>query len=89
MLLTLLGVWNDQFCDGTWKHVLWIAKPQAAAGATPDPSALKQGLAKRIASRLARWKWLKYSDASDETDLGFLNLSLAAIGYLPRKTICL
>jgi hypothetical protein len=35
MLLTLLGVWNDQFCDGTCKRALWIAKPEAAAGATP------------------------------------------------------
>ena len=65
MLLTLLGVWNDQFIDGTCKHTLWIAKPQASAGAAPDAPVLKQELSKRIASRLARWKWLNYtSDTS-------------------------
>ena len=83
MRISLLGVWNDQFTDGSCKHPLWIAKPQAAA----DAPALKQELAKRIASRLAKWRWLNYSEASDETDLGFLNLSLAAAGYLPRNTV--
>ena len=28
MLLILLGVWNDNFCDGTCKHPLWLAKPR-------------------------------------------------------------
>ena len=83
MLLTLLGVWNDQFCDGTCKHALWIAKPQTAVGAVPVVPVLKQELSRRIAFRLARWKWLNYNEAHDETVLGFLNLSLAAAGYLP------
>jgi hypothetical protein len=87
MLLSLLGVWNDQFTDGSCKHSLWIAKPQAAADAPPDAPELKLELGKRIASRLAKWKWLNYSEASDETELGFLNLSLAAAGYLPRDTV--
>ena len=60
MLLTLLGVWNDQFCDGTCKYALWIAKPQAAVGAAPVLPVLKQELSKRIAFRLARWKWLNH-----------------------------
>ena len=87
MLLTLLGVWNDQFTDGSCKHSLWIAKPQAAADAAPAASELKLELSKRISARLAKWKWLNYSEASDETELGFLNLSLAAAGYLPRETV--
>ena len=89
MLLTLLGVWNDQFTDGSCKHSLWIAKPQAAADAQAPPAApeLKLELSKRIAARLAKWKWLNYSEASDETELGFLNLSLATAGYLPRGTV--
>ena len=87
MLLTLLGVWNDQFTDGTCRHALWIAKPQSAAGAAPDPPVFKLELSKRIASRLARWKWLNYSEAHDETELGFLILSLAAAGYLPRDSV--
>ena len=52
-----------------------------------DTPVLKLELSKRIASRLAKWKWLDYSEAHDETELGFLNLSLAAAGYLPRDTV--
>ena len=87
MLLTLLGVWNDLFTDGSCKHSLWIAKPQAAADAPPSGLVLKLELSKGISARLAKWKWLSYSEASDETELGFLNLSLAAPGYLPRDTV--
>ena len=50
-----MGEWNDQFTDGTCKHTLWIAKPQAAAGAAPDAPELKLELSKRIASRLDRF----------------------------------
>ena len=57
------------------------------ASAAPDLPALKQGLAKRIAYRLARWKWFCYTDASDETGIGFLDLSLVAAAYLPRETV--
>ena len=57
------------------------------ASAAPDLPALKQGLAKRIAYRLARWKWFCYTDASDETGRCVLNLSLAAAGYLPREAV--
>jgi hypothetical protein len=87
MLLSLLEVRNDQFTDGSCKHSLWIAKPQAAADAPPNAPELKLELSKRIASRLIKWKWLNYSEASDETKLGFLNLSLAPAGYLPRDTV--
>ena len=75
MLLPLLEVWNGQFTDGskTCKHSLWIAKHQAAADAPPNAPELKLELSKRIASRLTKWKWLNYSEASDETKLGFLN----------------
>ena len=48
---------------------------------------MKLELGKRIASRLAKWKWLNYGEASDETELGFLKLSLAAAGYLPCDTV--
>ena len=48
---------------------------------------LKLGVSKRIASRLAKWKWLNYSEAHDETELGFLNLSLVAAGYLSRDSV--
>jgi hypothetical protein len=87
MLLTLLGLWNDNFTDGTCKHASHIAKPQAPAGMEPDNIALKKELASRVAVRLASWKWLNYAEASDETALGFLNLSLAAAGYLPRDSV--
>ena len=87
MLLTLLGLWNDNFTDGTCKHASHIAKPQAPAGMEPDNIALKKELASRVAIRLASWKWLNYAEASDETALGFLNLSLAAAGYLPRDSV--
>ena len=87
MLLTLLRLWNDNCTDNTCKHASHIAKPQAPAGMEPDNVALKKELAKRLAIRLASWKWLNYAEASDETHLGFLNLSLAAAGYLPRDTV--
>ena len=83
MLLTLLGVWNDQFTDGSCKHSLWIAKPQAAADAPPAAPELKLELSKRIAARLAKWKWLNYSEASDETELGFLNFD----GSRPKRSL--
>ena len=54
MLLSLLGVWNDQFTDGSCKYLLWIAKPQAAADVPPDAPELKLELSKRIASRLVK-----------------------------------
>ena len=38
MLVTLIGLWNDQFTDGTCRHALWIAKPQSIAGAALDPT---------------------------------------------------
>ena len=83
---------HDQFWDGTCKHALWIAKPQAAAGAAPVLPVLKHEPSKRIAFRLARPRGSTsclstYTEADDETDLDFLNLSLAAAGYLPRATV--
>ena len=56
-------------------------------GAAPDSPVLKLELSKRIASRLARGKWLNCSEAHGEMELGFLNLSLAAAGYLPRDSV--
>ena len=87
MLPTVLGVRNDQFTYGTCRHALWIAKTQSVAGATPDPPVLKLEQSKRSASRLARWKWPKYSEAHDEMEHGILNLSLVAAGYLTRESV--
>ena len=31
-------------------------------------------------------KWLDYDNATDEDELGFLNISLVIVGYYPRST---
>ena len=72
--------------DQTAKHPRWIPKPQADAAASPSQELLKEKLADRLAKPLASMKWLDYDNATDEDELGFLNVSLVVAGYYPRET---
>ena len=72
--------------DQTAKHPRWISKPQADAASSPSQELLKEKLADRLAKPLASMKWLDYDSATDEDELGFLNISLVVAGYYPRET---
>ena len=85
-LLVLTDTWNGIMTDGSTSHKHWIAKPQARSARAPNAAALQKTLASRLAPMLAPLKWLNYAEATDETELSMLNLSLAQAGYLPQAS---